>query len=313
MTFGADSLSLVTASIQTYDVGRYSIWDLVPGLLLMGAILLACSLYYVHKLTTELPQGVNRNWWYYLGGMILLFFFGYLGFFDLNYGKRYTTPETLVAIVFYLGSIFVLLVTRLACSTAQELKRVYVLEQETITDPMLKTFNRRYLDRRLQEEVQRAHRHGLDLSLLMVDIDHFKQVNDTWGHQIGDLVLQHLAQLMLAVMRQTDIVARFGGEEFLILLPHTSESEAYQLAERLRRAVEYTPLLMESGSDGIPELRVTVSIGGASVQDSDDAFSLLERCDQTMYRAKQEGRNRVVRCTSHFPNTIIGGGGNPFS
>lgn len=310
MTFEAGSVSLITGSIQTYDGGRYSIWDLAPGLLLMGAILLACSLYYVHKLTTELPQGINRNWWYYLGSMILLFKCGYLGFFYLNYGKRYTHSETLVAIVFYLGSIFVLLVTRLACSTTQGLKRIYVLEQETITDPMLKTFNRRYLDRRLQEEVQRAHRHGLDLSLLMVDIDHFKQVNDTWGHQIGDLVLQHLAQLMLAVMRQTDIVARFGGEEFLILLPHTSEPEANQLAERLRRTVEYTPLLMGSGSDGIPELHVTVSIGGASAQHNDDAFSLLERCDQAMYRAKQEGRNRVVQCSSYYRAARIDDDGN---
>jgi diguanylate cyclase (GGDEF)-like protein len=306
MGFGAVSMPVSPSSLQPGLVGRFTLLDLIPGLLLMGAALLAISLYFVRKLTKELPQGANRSWWYLLGGLILLFFSGYLGFFFLNYGTRYTTPEILVAVIFYFGAVFVLLVTILAYRTTQELKRIYILEQETITDPLLGIFNRRYLDRRLQEEVQRSQRYRLDLALLMVDIDHFKRVNDTWGHQIGDLVLQQLAQLMLNALRQTDIVTRFGGEEFVILLPHTCESDAYRLAERLRHAVELTPLLMASGSGQHPELRLTVSIGCTCLlPDVDDAHSFLERCDQTMYQAKQEGRNRVVRCAGHVPDMPV--------
>ena len=289
-------MPLIPPSIPSDLVENFGLLDLIPGLLPMGAALLAISLYIVRRLTKELPLGANRSWWHLLGGLILLFFSGYLGFFSLNYGAHYTIPEILVAVIFFLGAVFVLLVTILAYRTTRELKRIYILEQESITDPLLGIFNRRYLDRRLQEEVQRSKRHRLDLALLMVDIDHFKLVNDTRGHQIGDLVLHHLAQLMLTTLRQTDIVARFGGEEFVIMLPHTQEPEAYKLAERLRHAVEFTPLLMASGSSRLPELRVTVSIGCACLLQDDDAHSLLERCDQTMYRAKQEGRNRVARC-----------------
>jgi len=283
--------------------GNFGILDLVPGLLLLGAMLLAGSLWFVRKLTKALPQGNNRNLWYLLGGLILLFFSGYLGFYYLQYGERYTRTETLVALIFFFGAIFVLMVTMLASHTTQELKRIYTLEQETITDPLLDIFNRRYLDRRLHEETQRSKRYKLDMTLLMVDIDHFKRVNDVWGHRAGDLALQHLAQLMVTVVRDTDIVARFGGEEFVVILPQTREEDAYQLAERLRHAVEITPMLIAS-ENGSPELNMTVSIGCACLMPNDiDAFALLERCDQAMYRAKQGGRNRVARCACCEPES----------
>ncbi|MDD2310574.1 MAG: GGDEF domain-containing protein [Desulfuromonadaceae bacterium] len=282
-------MPLIPASVETYLIGSLSTSDLMAGLLLIGVGLLVFSLTIVRKLTKELPQGANRSRWSLLGIMILSFICGYLGFFTLNLGVSYTAPEMLVAVVFFFGAVFVLLVCLLAYRTTQELKRIYVLEHETVTDPLLGIFNRRFLDRRIQEEVLRAQRHRLDLSLLMVDIDNFKQVNDTWGHQAGDLVLQHLSQLLEMDLRQTDILARFGGEEFVILLPHTPEQDAFKLAEKLRRAVEQTPL------HRIPELRVTISIGTSSLlPDGDDAHSLLERADKSMYRAKREGRNRVV-------------------
>jgi diguanylate cyclase (GGDEF)-like protein len=272
--------------------------DPMESLLVLACALLASALYIVRMLTKELPQRLHRNWWYMLGGLILLFLCGYVALVVSKYGSRYSATEMLVATIFFLGAVFVLLVCQLTYRTTRELKRICFLEQETITDPLLGISNRRCLDRRLQEEVLRARRHKLDLSLLMVDIDHFKRVNDTWGHQIGDLVLQHMAQLILGVLRQTDILARFGGEEFVILLPHTPEPEAYKLAERLRHTIEQTPLLMAAGNGRLPELYATVSIGSACLRpdEEDDASSLLERGDKAMYRAKQEGRNRVVRC-----------------
>jgi len=221
--------------------------------------------------------------------MILLFLCSYLGLFILKYGALYTAQEMLVAVIFFFGAVFVLLVCMLAYRTTLELKQIAILEQENITDPLLGICNRRCLDRRMQEEVLRAQRYRLDLSLLMVDIDNFKLVNDTWGHQVGDLVLQHLSQLLVDSLRHTDVLARFGGEEFVILLPHTCGEEAFKLAEKLRRTAEQTPL------HRIPELSITISIGSASLlPDGDNAYSLLERADKAMYRAKREGRNRVV-------------------
>jgi diguanylate cyclase (GGDEF)-like protein len=282
-------MPLIPASVETHLIGSLSTSDLMAGLLLIGVGLLAFSLTIVRKLTKELPQGANRSRWSLLGIMILLFLCGYLGFFILNLGVSYTAPEMLVAVIFFFGAIFVLLVCLLAYRTTQELKRIHVLEQENITDPLLGIFNRRLLDRRIQEEVLRAQRYRLDLSLLMVDIDNFKKINDTWGHQVGDLVLQHLSHLLEADTRKTDVLARFGGEEFVILLPHTREHDAFKLAEKLRHAVEQSPL------HRIPELRVTISIGTSSLlPDGDNAHSLLERADKSMYRAKREGRNRVV-------------------
>ena len=263
--------------------------DLMAVLLVTALCLLVISVTIVRKLTKELPKGLTRRRWFILGGLIMLFLLGYFGFFVSKYGTLYTGVEILVTAILFFGSVFVLLVCLLAYRTTQELKRIYVLEVETITDPLLGIFNRRYLDRRLEEEVLRAKRHGLELSLLMVDIDNFKLVNDTWGHQIGDLVLQHLTQMLVETLRHTDIIARFGGEEFVVLLPHTPESEALKLAEKLRIAVEKTPL------HRIPELSMTVSIGCSCLLPNDDnAYTFLERADKAMYWAKREGRNQVV-------------------
>lgn len=270
--------------------------DVMAGLLFFGALLLTASLYFVYKLTRELRRGSNRNWWKFLAALILLFICGYIGFYWMKLGVSYTVSEMLVPIVFFLGAVFVLLVCFLAYLTTCELKRIFVLEQETITDPLMGIFNRRHLDRRLQEEVIRCQRYNLLLTVLMVDIDHFKTINDTWGHQIGDLVLKHVSRIFTDSLRQTDMIARFGGEEFVIMLPHTSAEEAYKLAERLRKTVEKTPLtlMVDNNQNGLP---VTISIGCASLlADDDSAYALLERADKAMYHAKLGGRNRVVRC-----------------
>lgn len=273
--------------------------DIMNTLLFLAAVLLVLALIFVRKLAKQLPKGGTRNWWKILGGLIILFICGYFSFYLMKLGTQYSSSEMLVPIIFFFGAIFVVLVCVLAYRTTCELKRIFILEQESITDPLTGIFNRRHLDRRLQEEVLRCQRYNLLLAVLLVDIDHFKRVNDTWGHQVGDLVLKHVARLFIEVLRQTDMVARFGGEEFVILLPHTPEAESYRLAERLRKTVESTPL--QFMSDGtLAEIRLTISIGSACLQpDSDSAFDLLERADKAMYRAKNEGRNRVVRCPGH--------------
>lgn len=282
-------MPIIPSCIDNCLIGGFCLHDLMAVLLVTALCLLGISVTIVRKLTKELPNGVTRRRWFLLGGLIMLFLLGYLGFFVLKYGTLYSGPEILVTAIMFFGAVFVLLVCLLAYRTTQELKRIYVLEVETITDPLLGIFNRRYLDRRIEEEILRAKRHELELSLLMVDIDNFKLVNDNWGHQVGDLVLKHLTQMLATTLRHTDIIARFGGEEFVVLLPHTTESDASRLAEKLRMVVEQTPL------HRIPELSMTVSIGcSCFLHNDDNAYSLLERADKAMYFAKREGRNRVV-------------------
>jgi diguanylate cyclase (GGDEF)-like protein len=157
-------------------------------------------------------------------------------------------------------------------------------------DPLTGVLNRRSLRDRLDREWSRAQRSGQPLSCIMLDIDHFKVVNDTHGHTIGDTVLKRVATILMQQCRPADILARYGGEEFCVIAPEASELGAVQLAERLRTALEDSPVDVAEGS-----LIVTASFGVAVCQGERDRFdSLVDRADQALIHAKREGRNRVV-------------------
>ncbi len=152
-------------------------------------------------------------------------------------------------------------------------------------DRLTGLYNRLKLEHRLAEELARARRHGSPFSVVLIDIDHFKRVNDTHGHAIGDLVLQCLGHVLLRDRRSTDMVGRWGGEEFLILCPETRIDGGLLVAERLRAATQDCPM-PEAG-------RVTLSAGVAEYRAGDCEESLVARADAALYRAKSAGRNRV--------------------
>lgn len=165
------------------------------------------------------------------------------------------------------------------------------------TDVLTGWHNRRYLQVRLKEELARACRDGSNLVCLMLDIDHFKQVNDTWGHAAGDAVLQELAQRVEAQVRASDVAARYGGEEFVVLLPNTDDEAGARLAERIRAAVSAKPVKLPGGGS----VRITASIGIAGIAPDKDETdlktigdSLIARADVALYSAKTAGRNKVV-------------------
>ncbi|NPA72201.1 MAG: diguanylate cyclase [Gammaproteobacteria bacterium] len=164
------------------------------------------------------------------------------------------------------------------------------LEQLSLTDALTGISNRLYFNRNLRKEIQRAHRYQTPLSLIMFDVDHFKQVNDTFGHDVGDRVLIELSNLVQSQLRDTDMLCRFGGEEFMIILPETELSEAQQTAERLRE------IIANSSSEEFPT-PLTVSFGVAHITKWDSEKTLLKRIDQALYLAKERGRNRVVLAT----------------
>ena len=164
------------------------------------------------------------------------------------------------------------------------------------TDVLTGWHNRRYLAVRLREELARARRETSSLVCLMLDIDHFKTVNDTYGHAAGDAVLTEIAQRIDAEVRESDVAARYGGEEFVVLLPDTGTSAAEKLADRIRRAVAEVPVMLPNGDT----VSITTSLGIASAAPHDkdidlktEGDALLARADVALYRAKSNGRDRV--------------------
>jgi diguanylate cyclase (GGDEF)-like protein len=171
------------------------------------------------------------------------------------------------------------------------------LKRIGLTDPLTGVHNRRYVERRLLEEIGRSRRQGYALSCLYIDIDHFKQVNDRFGHQTGDEVLRAIAGRIKAELRLSDALGRFGGEEFVVLLIDAEAAAAKSVAERIRASIVQQPLTLSCGQ----EIDATVSVGIASLAQHDEceaielaAQKFVASADQALYLAKQGGRNRVV-------------------
>lgn len=168
-------------------------------------------------------------------------------------------------------------------------ERIAELERLALLDPLTGVGNRRHLDRCFERRMSDLVRHGTPFGAVMVDIDHFKAVNDAHGHETGDRVIERVAQTMLLAVRTGDDVARYGGEEFVVLTAHVEGDQLAALAERLRSFVAET-VVHASGA----QVRVTVSVGAATTEPGDTASALLARADARMRRAKDAGRNRVV-------------------
>lgn len=161
--------------------------------------------------------------------------------------------------------------------------------RSALRDPLTETGNRIAMDQTLQREIDMARRHSTPLSLLMLDIDHFKRINDTHGHAAGDKVLRAVAASIKGQLRNVDMVFRFGGEEFLILLANTGRDAAAVVGERLRQAAQ----AQEYWADDI-RIDLTVSLGCSTLLPAESAESLLRRADSALYVAKREGRNRLA-------------------
>jgi len=162
----------------------------------------------------------------------------------------------------------------------------------TILDEKTGLFNFRHFKQAINEEMKRAERYNRQLGLIMIDIDYFKHYNDTNGHQMGDLLLKELAGILKEAVRETDMVARFGGEEFIIMLPETSKAQTKNLAENLRLQIQNHIFPLEEKQ---PNKDLTVSIGIASYPSKAiiSPETMLEKADQALYKAKNRGRNRV--------------------
>jgi diguanylate cyclase (GGDEF)-like protein len=171
-------------------------------------------------------------------------------------------------------------------------KKIAELERVTILDDLTGLYNQRYLYDTLKREYNRSERFNLKLSLVMLDIDNFKDVNDTYGHQRGDAIIKEVARLLQVVLRGYDFAVRYGGDEFIIVLSQNTVIGSHIVAERIRKTVEGSPLLIELNGDK----HITVSIGVATFPDDTKGGyeALINKADQALYSAKRDGRNRVA-------------------
>jgi len=177
-------------------------------------------------------------------------------------------------------------------SQVSALERTGKLEKLSVTDSLTGLYNRRLLDERLSQELSRCRRHGQQLSVMLVDLDFFKEYNDLCGQLAGDKALKRIAEILRKSARSMDVVTRYGGEAFCLLLPTTSAREALMVGERVRRAIEKAVFPHE---ESLPNSRLTTSVGIADfAHDRDDASSLMHAADLALYQAKQAGRNRVI-------------------
>lgn len=162
------------------------------------------------------------------------------------------------------------------------------LENAALIDPLTHCYNRRSLAQHIEHEIANADRYGRSFSVVMLDIDHFKQINDTYGHKAGDAVLTAVSKSIFSAIRKSDYLFRYGGEEFLILFSETNLVRAIETSERIRRIIENVSVDFDSDI-----LRVTTSLGVATYKKGLTAQALFEKADKMMYRAKREGRNCV--------------------
>lgn len=263
---------------------------LIGAAVLVMTVAAAATLW---QLISGLPASKMRTDWYVLLAFILCFIAGHV-FYLLRAREHIAEAEDLIVpAMFFMGAAFVALVARIMLRTTRDLLRVSALEAETITDALTGVHNRRAFDQRWAAEIARARRFNLPITLLLLDVDHFKGVNDTYGHAAGDQVLIAVARQISEHLRNCDVAARYGGEEFAVIATHTRPDGAVLVAERVRAAVEREArrALAEHAADRA----VTVSIGVAGCETATkNCERLFERADAALFEAKRAGRNRVV-------------------
>ena len=185
---------------------------------------------------------------------------------------------------------FALVVTEHLTLSLANLRLKEMLRTQATRDALTGLFNRRYMEESLEQEFHRSHRNKHPVSIIMLDIDHFKKFNDTYGHDAGDALLKELGTMLKSIVRKEDIACRYGGEEFILILPEATIEIAAQRAEYFRKALQFTSFRHLDQNIAM----ITVSMGVASYPDhGQDSETVFRRADEALYKAKNNGRNRV--------------------
>jgi len=203
------------------------------------------------------------------------------GAWDLKSILRLTITLSLIILVMYVHEL------TMDKAQKQEMNTLKFFEELSLIDDLTNIANRRRINELIQMEYQRAERYHTTFSIVLFDIDHFKKVNDTYGHLIGDEVLKTLAKLVTQSIRKTEIVGRWGGEEFILILTETDKNTAFAVADKIRK------IISETHFEGVKE-KITCSFGVAEYKKGTPSNELIEHSDQALYHSKKHGRNQVI-------------------
>ena len=265
-------------------------------LILAGSFCLIIAMYLSYKLIAELPNDSFKKGWQILTYSIVFFIFSYWFLVFLISQQKQEIVILFTSLVIFAASIYIYYVCNLSSRTLVSLKRIDVLEREIVKDELMGIYNRRYFMSRLKEEFERYKRYQLPFSLLLLDIDHFKKVNDTYGHVVGDKCLIQLAKLISKNIRPSDIFARYGGEEMAILLPNTWQTDAKNVADKVRVIIEEKNINIDISNEvETLFLNCTVSIGVSTTsKELVKGNDIIKQADEALYLAKAKGRNVVI-------------------
>lgn len=263
---------------------------IADSLIVVGAGILLNTLLVTLSLFKKLTSKDVLSNKYFLILPILLFVLGYLTYLFTFWNTQYSWRDLIIPGVLFVSAGSLWLIFKLSLHPIIR----FVLEQGDITDQLTGIYNRRHLERRLAEEVARAHRYSLPLSIFLLDIDQFDKIGATYGHRVSNLVLIHFSKVLLDYLRESDEVARYDQNTLLVMTPNTTVDDAHLLAERIRQRVEVQPLLHDE-AEKIERIAIQVSIGVSSLQGGFDSLDkLLQRAEASLQQAQQAGGNRVV-------------------
>lgn len=269
--------------------------------LIFGSIIFGAQMLMIlHALRSDTDSRAGSAWWLLFGSTALMVpllalraIAGLLGTLEFATPSSATAPNP-VQLAIFVGVIALDLLGSMGFILMIKERGDREIRALAMTDSLTKTLNRRAFMEQAEKETAAARRQRLPLALLMIDIDHFKRINDEYGHPAGDTILVDVAGLLASQLRKQDTLGRYGGEEFCVLLPATNEAGASALAEKLRCAVEAMPLTIDGNA-----ISVTVSLGVAAYEATaadyhPDCNMLIENADKALYQAKKKGRNRTV-------------------
>lgn len=234
------------------------------GLVVVGIGILAAALVRAGGLIAGQPSGRLHHARVAMTALMFVCIFGCIGYASIWWDGNTRLSELGAPLVLF-GACLVAAASNLALVNARQLRRLIVLESENVADSLMGIPNYRYFSGRLAEEVARSNRYHVPLALMIVEVDGFRKINDTYGNAVGDLVLIALAKLVLGVARDTDIAARYAREAIAVIAPNTTAADAARFAERLRQAAEATSLLPRGVSAGDNATAITVSMGVSSL------------------------------------------------
>ena len=267
------------------------------ALALASTGLMVYSILIAARIFRQLPRGSFLKWWKLLLVLIIGFAICYF-IFALTISHREPDPLIqLVVAVFFFGAVFVLLTLRLFMHTFTSIAKTGWLNRNSILDESSGIYNLRYFEMRLNEEFDRARRYNIPLTLLLVEIDEFKKTNSSYGRIMGEKVFGGICKLLKENFRTSDIMARYGGDQLIMMLPSTALFSARKAAEKYRAVIEDKVLDVADEERDVISVRLnyTISIGVSVLQnDVKRAGELIRRADIALYKAKDRGRNRVA-------------------